>query len=131
MVRITRDELGDEMVERVGGGAGVNQFHLPTGRRMNDQELDALIAHVQTSGTDLECEMLIQMCEILTTSVSVARDWRQAEGVIQDMRTAFIKMRGLLASVTAKTKKSAVIEIMQQVLDEIDVFEVAEANDGV
>lgn len=132
MVRITRNELGDGMAGRIDGGAGVIDF--PTnGTLMTGEQMDALIEHVQTQGTPVECGMLIQINALVNGTHAYLRTIRQetdcrhkAENQVRDMRSALAKMRMLLNATNGKTAKPKLLDVVQQVMDEIDVFEVAE-----
>jgi hypothetical protein len=135
MVRITRNELGGGMAERVDGGAGVINF--PTnGTLMTGAQMDVLIEYVQRQGTPVECGMLTQIKALVNGTNAYLRTIRQeqdcrhkAETEVHELRSAMSRMRTLLNATNSKTSKPNLLGVMQQVLDEIDVFEVTEAGE--
>lgn len=136
MVRLVlRDSTGDLVGEPAGGASMMLNF--PTnGALMTGDQMDALIEHVQRHGTPVECGMLTQIQALVNGTHAYVRTIRQeqdcrhkAEGEAQELRAAMSRMRTLLNATNSKTSKPNLLGVMQQVLDEIDVFEVPETSE--
>jgi len=134
MVRLVLKDSTGDMVGNATGGADVIDF--PTnGTLMSGDQMDALIEHVQRHGTPVECGMLTQIKALVNGTHAYLRTIRQetdcrhkAETEVQELRAAMSRMRTLLNATNSKTSKPNLLGVMQQVLDEIDVFEVAEVE---
>lgn len=135
MVRLERRELDGALDGRTNGnGAGVIDF--PTnGALMTGDQMDALIEYVQREGNSVECGMLMQIKAMVNgthaylRTIQKEQDCRhKAEAQVHDLREAMSRMRTLLNATNSKTSKPNLLGVMQQVLDEIDVFEVGDAG---
>lgn len=106
------------------------------GTLMTGAQMDTLIEYVQRQGTPVEYGMLTQIKALVNGTHAYLRTIRQeqdcrhkAETEVHELRAAMSRMRKLLNAMNSKTAKPKMLGVMQQVLDEIDVFEVTEAGE--
>ena len=110
---------------------------LPTnGALMTDDQYEALQIYVAAAETPLEKSMLCQMKAMVVgvkaweRARNEQRDlYLEAETDLREVRLAMRKAHALLNRPMGKVKKGELVELVQQALDELDVFEVAEGGD--
>lgn len=101
---------------------------------MTDEQYEALGKYVKTDGTPLEKAMLHQI-NVMVIGVEAASRTRkqyeklytEAETDLREVRLALRKVHKLLSATNSKTAKPKLLEMVQQALDELDVFEVTES----